>query len=97
MMERYRAPTRRAPAVSNHVMCYIKFIPRISIEGGAVTSAKCVEQLYIGDNLDGREIPVDGKVLARFSDDASQVVDVLKGGGGVAIRTGCGGRWISSA
>ena len=67
-MERYRADSRRAPKVSNHVMCHMKFVPFVKVEGGGAVSARCIEQTYLDDNLDGRAIPIDGRQLGRWDE-----------------------------
>ena len=63
---RYQSPRRKAPPVSNHVMCHIRFISEIEAEGDAPTVARCVALEYDTENLDGREQPRDGRVLAQW-------------------------------
>ena len=63
---RYQSPRRKAPKVSNHVMCYIRFTSEVEIEGGPPVVAICVALEYDTDNLDGREQPRDGRVLAQW-------------------------------
>ena len=63
---RYQSPRRKAPKVSNHVMCHIRFISQIEAEGDAPTVARCVALEYDTENLDGREQPRDGRVLATW-------------------------------
>ena len=65
-MARYQSPRRKAPPVSNHVMCYIRFICEVEAEGGPPITARCVALEYDTENLDGREQPRDGRILAQW-------------------------------
>ena len=47
-------------------MCHIRFISEIEAEGDAPTVARCVALEYDTENLDGREQPRDGRVLAQW-------------------------------
>ena len=47
-------------------MCYIRFIYDLEAEGGGPASARCVALQYDTENLDGREQPRAGKVLAQW-------------------------------
>ena len=50
-------------------MCYIGFFPWVEVEGGAPTTARCMALHYDTENLDGRERPRIGRVLARWDAD----------------------------
>ena len=63
---RYQSPRRKAPKVSNHVMCHIRFSSEMEIEGGPPVVARCEALEYDTDNLDGRELPRAGRVLAQW-------------------------------
>jgi len=47
-------------------MCYIRFIYDLEDEGGGPAAARCVALQYDTENLDGREQPRDGRVLAQW-------------------------------